>query len=313
MENEKIQDIERLTEELLDQDIHIGGRGYYQVLDEIPVVGKKNLFFCRCLQEGKRYLIEFASPTLTHVELQKFLRRALFLMVLDPQKGMITARDFSMDPTRSFVILNWVVGKNLNSLLKHIRLSVDEAMWILSDLAVALDHLADFTFVHRNIHPGSILIRDGTGHAYLEGLDYLTQSDFLQTQLDTNLQYVEYASPELIRYLLSPNTPMFLTPASDIYSLGCVFYHMITGHPPFPGRDNLAKWIRRPQIPKLKVPFPNKAQKKQCQHLIKNMMTPHYYNRWSAFQIRDFVLNIMDKSDRPRQMARFIFESEGDE
>lgn len=313
MHEEKIRDIQKLSEQLLEEDIHIGGRGYYQVLDEVPVVGKKNLFFCVCLQDHERYLIEFASSNLTHIELQKFLRRALFLMVLDPQKGIVTARDFSMDPARSFVILDWVVGKNLNTILKHTQLLVEEALWILADLATALDHLADFTFVHRNIHPGNILIQDKTGQAYLEGLEYLTQSDFLQTQLDTNLQYVEYSSPELIKYLLSPGEPTFLTPASDIYSLGAVFYHMVTGHHPFPNRPNLARWARKPGLPKLNAPFLTRAQRKYCWHFIKKMMAPQFYKRWSAFQVRDFVLEILNKADRPRHMARWMETEEAEE
>lgn len=306
--HEKIQDIRQLNKELLEQNIYMGGRGFYQVVDETPLVGRKNLFFCVNLQENKRYLVEFAPPNLTHVELQKYLRRALFLMVLEPNNGIVTAKDFSIDPARSFVILDWVQGKNLNSILKHVRLTVRESLWILLDMANALNHLSDFTFVHRNIQPSNILIQDGTTRAYLQGVDYLTQSDFLQTQMDSNVQNAPYISPELMRYLLTPEKPVFITPASDVYSLGAVFYHMLSGEPPFAKRTNMGKWALRPGTPKLKMKFADRRQKGCCRTLLKRMMAPSFHKRWTAYEVRACLLDYLDKSHRSEDMERWTSE-----
>lgn len=306
MSNEKIRDIYRLSKQLMMENIYMGGRGFYQILDEIPIIGKKNLHFCIALEENKKYLLEFAPSHLTHIDLQKYLRRALFLMVLDQQKGLVTARDFSMDPTRCFVILDWIPGKNLNNVLKHVRLEIKEALWILLDLAIALQHLADFAFVHRNIHPGNIIIHETTGKAYLDGLDYLTQSDFLQTQLDNSLQYVQYTSPELAKYLISPNKSVFITPASDLYSLGAVFYHMLTGQPPFVERTNLSKWARSPYMPKVRIQFPDRAQKKICSQLLNKLMEKNFAKRWSAYELKEYLNQYLNPSDRKKDMVRWI-------
>ncbi len=304
--NELIKKIQELNSQLLGQDIYMGGRGFYQVLDQIPLLGRNNLYFCRCMEDTKRYLIEFAPPNLAHIELQKYLRRALFLMVLDHNKGIIRARDFSIDPARCFVILDWVEGKNLNAVLKVTRLTLKESLWILFDLSTALDHLADFSFIHRNISPNNILLQEVTGQTFISGVDYLTQSDFLQTRLDVDFHNVQYVSPELMRSLLYPDKPTFLTPWSDIYSAGAIFFHMVTGEAPFAKREDMEKWARRPWVPKIQSSTLSRKERKYCQALIDKTMLPNFYKRWSAYQLREYIQTFLGNAERNIDMIRWI-------
>lgn len=306
MYNELIKKIQQLNQQLIDQDIYTGGRGFYQVLDQVPFAGKSNLYFCRCLEDEKIYLMEFAPQNLTHIELQKYLRRALFLMVLEHEKGIIRAKDFSMDSARCFVILDWVPGKTLQSILKYTKLTLKESLWILLDLANALDHLADFCFIHRNINPVNIVIKDFSTQAYLGGVEYLTQSDFLQTRLEIDIHNSQYASPELNRSLLYPDKPAFLTTWTDIFSAGAVFLHMLTGEIPFPKRPDLDKWSRRPWVPKVQNPALNRKERKYCQCLIDNTLAGNFYKRWSATQLREYILNFLGNSSRAVDMARWV-------
>jgi serine/threonine protein kinase len=310
MHNELIQQIQQLSKQLVEREIYTGGRGFYQVLDQLPIAGRTNLFFCRCLEDSKIYLIEFAPQNLAHIELQKYLRRALFLMVLDHEKGIIRAKDFSMDPTRCFVILDWVPGKNLNAVLKSTRLTLKESLWILFDLTAALDHLADFSFIHRNINPSNILLRENTAQIYLSGVEYLTQSDFLQTRLDIDVHNVQYVSPELARSLLFPDKPTFLTPWTDVYSASAVFFHMVTGEPPFSKRKDIEKWAKRPWVPKVQNPNLIRKERKYCQHLIDNTMSTNFYKRWSAYQIREYIQSFLGNSNRVQDMHRWVSQGE---
>lgn len=281
----------------------MGGRGFYQILEEAPGGCQNNLFFCRSLEDNKRYVLEFAPQNLAHVELQKYLRRALFLMVLEHEKGVITARDFSMDPMRSFVVLDWVPGKTLEAVFKYSKFNVKEALWILLDLTKTLEHLVDFSFVHRNINPGIIVLHENTGRVYLGGMDYLTQSDFMQTRLDLNVQYV---SPEMMRSLLRPEDLVFLTPFTDIYSIGAVFYHMVTGEPPFAKRTNMEKWANRSWVPKIRTTTLTRKEKRFCQYLLKKTMCHNFIKRWSVHQLRDYIMSYLKDSKRNEDLKRWI-------
>lgn len=303
MHNELIEQIKQLTKQLLDQEIYVGGKGFYQLLEEVPSGSKNNRFFCLSLADNKRYVIEFAPGNLAHIELQKYLRRALFLMVLQHDKGIISAKDFSMDPARSFVVLDWVDGKDLHALLKYTTFTLNEALWILLDLTEALAHLADFSFIHRNINPSNIILQNETGRAYLAGVEYVTQSDFLQTRLDINTQYV---SPEMMQSLLAPEKPVFLTPWTDIYSLGSMFFHMLTGETPFPKRPDMEKWVRKASSPTLNHPSLQRKDRKYCQGLLDKTMARDFYKRWSAPQLHEYIQNYLGTSERAKDMARWL-------
>ena len=303
MHEEIIRQIQELNQKLIEQDVCAGGRGYYKVLDKMPYPDKKNIFFALSLENKKEYLIEFAPQDLNPIDMQKYLRRALFLMVLDQDKGVMSAKDFSIDPTRCFIITNWVEGKNLYSIIKHTRLYLTEILWIMADLTCALEHLAEFGFVHRNVNPQNITIQSKTGRSYLGGVEYVTLSDFVNTQLDISNNY---ASPELVRSLLLPESNEPLTPWSDVYSLGAIFYHLVCGEMPFLADRNIEKWCKKPYIPKIKSEFLNRRERKYCQELIDNTMYPKFLKRWSPGRIRRYIMAFLGENKKEEDMVRFL-------
>ena len=303
MYKEIIQQIQELNEKLTEHDVYMGGVGCYKIEENMPFSQNKNLYYAVSLKDGTKCLLEFAPADIDHVEMQKYLRRAIFLMVLDREKNVITAHDFSIDPARCFVVLDWVPGKNLQSILKHRTLSLHEALWITVDLSWALEHLAEYSFVHRNVNPKNITIKDGEGKAYLGGVENLALSDFLQTRLEINDHYV---SPELMYSLLYPDTTVMLTPWSDIYSLGAIFYHMICGVSPFLKRTNLARWCRWAPVPKIESETMSRRDRKFCQHLINSTMHRKFLKRWSARQIREYVADFLSSANRQEDMARLM-------
>ncbi|HON44168.1 MAG: protein kinase [Planctomycetes bacterium] len=302
MYEEVIHQIQDLNQKLIDHDVYAGGLGYYKILDEIPFAQTRNVYFTICLEDQKKYLIEFAHD-LDAVDLQKYLRRALFLMVLEHEKGLITAKDFSIDPSRCFMVMDWVEGVNLQSILRHKKLNLRESLCILADLTYALEHLGEFGFVHRNITPNCITIQKGTGRSFLGGVEYVTLSDFVHTRLEVN---DFYSSPELVRSMIFPDYDLPLTPWSDIYSIGAIFYQMIMGEPPFPKHKNLIKWTKRPPIPRIESPLLSRRERKYCQELINNTMHRNFLKRWSPLKIRGYIMAYLEDVPREKDMERWI-------
>ena len=136
------------------------------------------------------------------------------------------------------------------TLLKRISkeiLTEEEAGRILSQVTNALQFAHDHGIVHRDIKPSNILLdNDSDAYVYLAdfGLAKAMAAGSDITQTGCLIGTPEYMAPELI------DKPESVS--SDIYTLGILLYHMLTGQPPFRGSTPLAvlwKHVRERPIP----------------------------------------------------------------
>ena len=131
------------------------------------------------------------------------------------------------------LVMEYIEGQTLRSILAdHAPFSLEEASWIIRQLAAALTYLHDHGVYHRDLKPENVLLDLSRrvhiidfGIALLEGARRVTWrnlSDVLGTP--------DYISPEQIQGKRGDAR-------SDLYSLGVMFYEMMTGTTPFRG-DN---------------------------------------------------------------------------
>jgi hypothetical protein len=109
-------------------------------------------------------------------------------------------------------------------------LPIEEALQIARQVADALDYAHRHGVIHRDIKPANILLT--TGHAWVADFGIaraIAGVDALVTDTGVALGTPAYMSPEQISGAAE------LDRRTDIYSLGCVVYEMLTGAPPFPG------------------------------------------------------------------------------
>lgn len=134
------------------------------------------------------------------------------------------------------VIMDFVDGRTLQELLDRVgRIKLHRALDIVRQTANGLYEAHALGFIHRDLKPDNIMIERLPASGFFAKIldfgivhmmdDVGTTQGFRGTPL--------YASPE--QCLGDPK----IDHRSDIYSLGCVFFHLISGQPPFPGTESL--------------------------------------------------------------------------
>lgn len=131
-----------------------------------------------------------------------------------------------------FIALEYIEGTDVADLV-HRRgvLPVKRSQDIVKQVAKALQHASEQGIVHRDIKPANLLIRrDGTVKLADLGLARSLDetADTGITRAGTTVGTVDYMAPEQARDSKAADI------RSDIYSLGCTWYQMLTGDPPFP-------------------------------------------------------------------------------
>ena len=141
--------------------------------------------------------------------------------------GVVTVYDAGADGPTRFIVMELVPGRSLADILRDERpLQPDRAASIAAQVADALSAAHAAGIIHRDVKPGNIMVTpDGSVKVLDFGIARALDGNTL-TQTATVLGTSAYMSPE--QALGQP-----VDARSDIYSLGCVLYEMLTGEPPF--------------------------------------------------------------------------------
>ena len=131
-----------------------------------------------------------------------------------------------------YYVMPFIDGETLRDKLnRETQLGIDEAVGITTAIADALDYAHRNNVIHRDIKPENILLHDGRPMVADFGiaLALSAAAGGRMTETGMSLGTPHYMSPE------QATAEKDLTNRSDIYSLGCVLYEMLTGEPPHVG------------------------------------------------------------------------------
>ena len=157
---------------------------------------------------------------------QRFEREAKTVAALE-HAAIVPVYDFGEDDGQPYIVMRMMSGGDLAEKLKGGSLTYQEAAKITERLAAGLDAAHTKGIVHRDMKPGNILF-DQYDNAYLSdfGIARLTHGSHTLTG-ENIIGTPAYMSPEQVQ------GEKALDGRSDLYSLGIIFYQMLTGDTPY--------------------------------------------------------------------------------
>src|SRR2546427_5667615 len=130
-----------------------------------------------------------------------------------------------------FFSMNLVEGGQLDEVVKREAISIRRAAELIAKLARTVHYAHEHGILRRDIKPGNVLLdTEGEPHLTDFGLARLVETESTVTRTTEVLGTPSYMAPEQ-----ASGNNVALTSATDIYGLGAVLYHLLTGRPPFAG------------------------------------------------------------------------------
>ena len=220
----------------------------YEVLEELGRGGMGVVY--RARQKNPQRLVALKMirqdciPSAENV--QRFCREAEAVASLD-HPNIAPIYEVGRHEGRLFYTMKLIEGGGLDQHRGRFRDEPRAAVALLQAVAAAVCHAHKQGLIHRDIKPSNILLdRDGRPYLTDFGLSRHMQEDLNLTRTGQVLGTPTYIAPEQIR-----GQHEGVTSRTDIYGLGAVLYTLLTGQPPFEGRNAYEVLLRVAETPPL--------------------------------------------------------------
>ncbi len=205
--------------------------GPYRILERLGSGGMALVYLCEDPAKQCRVAVKvLPNARAQDVEyLKRFYREAKVAAGLD-DPHIVRTFDIDHDGKVNFMVMEYIDGALLYDIVHRFGpLAVPRAANYIQQAALGLQHAHEANLVHRDIKPSNLILdRTGTVKILDMGLarNFMDESEEVLTR--GVLGTPDYLAPEQSKD--SHNVDI----RADIYSLGCTFYYLLTGAPPFP-------------------------------------------------------------------------------
>ena len=224
--------------------LRVALRAHYEIEREIGQGAYATVYLARDLKHERKVAIKVlnADPTSETGEL-RFIREIRTVAKLQ-HPNILPLHDSGHVEALLYYVMPYVSGETLRDRIdREKQLPADTACGIARDIADALAYAHAQGIIHRDIKPENILL--SAGHPILADFGIARVIDLAGVRQLTRTG------------MGSPGTPAYMSPEqllgdreidarSDIYSLGCVLFEMLTGKQPFAGKEGFVKRFTEP-------------------------------------------------------------------
>jgi serine/threonine-protein kinase len=235
--------------------------GPYVILDQLGEGGMGRVYKAR--ETAGNRLVALKVIHHHHVSggsdaLVRFQREAKAAAALG-HPNVVRVIDAGQARGRYYIAMELLEGSDLGELVKHQgRLPVNQACDYIRQACLGLQHIHERGLIHRDIKPSNLFVSAYDPGRQTRGLEPVLRPTALGIVkiLDLGLvrRNVASVNAALTREDMTLGTPDYIAPEqakdssrvdirADLYGLGCTFYHLLTGQPPFPNGTALEKLI----------------------------------------------------------------------
>jgi eukaryotic-like serine/threonine-protein kinase len=260
----------------------------YQVMRLLGRGSSATVSLVRNLVTGDLYAMKMLNRNVPHFDeaRARFQREAAAISKLS-HRNLVSLYDFGISAGgQLYFITDFVDGQSLLQLTRlEKRLDVKRAARIFVQMCDAMQYAHEQGLVHRDLKPTNILLaRDSAGEEMVRIVDFgivkLTETEQKEqklTQDGTVVGSPSYMSPEQCRAHSQDHR-------TDIYSLGCLLYEVISGTTPFDGRTPIEILMKQvtEQPPVLSKQFPDLNVDPRLEAIILRMMAKNPDERFQS-------------------------------
>ncbi len=236
---EELFEIEAGIAPWADTDFRRAIADRYLIDSELGQGGMGAVYLGRDVRHGRTIAVKVISPeAVSGIGVTQFLREIATVAQLQ-HPHILPLFDSGEAAGHPFYVMPYVRSGSLRArLTAGTRLPVDEVMVLTRGVAAALEHAHRQRILHCDVKPENVLVDEQ--HAYVMdfGIARKLHTEVLpwtlRKELDLSAGTPAYVSPE------QASGERELDPRSDVYSLACVAYEMLTGHTPFEGTSTEA-------------------------------------------------------------------------
>jgi tRNA A-37 threonylcarbamoyl transferase component Bud32 len=245
----------------------------YSIVKEIATSNFSSVFLARSERLRRNVVLKVMRRGESERELgdaERFQREYEIISSIT-HRAIAEIHDFGSVPGHLYLAMEYFPCGDLRDRLRN-PLSVDESLYYLRAIAEALRVIHVFGILHRDLKPANVMLREDNSPVLIDfGLARRSLDEIGNTGVGQVLGSPYYISPEQAQ-------GQRVDVRTDLYSLGVMFYEMLTGQRPYGGRSAVAIMSQHTSSPVPILPEATSAQ----QPLVDRLMAKQQSSRYAS-------------------------------
>ena len=262
----------------------------FRIIQELGRSPKGVIYKARRLVEQDVVAVKVFRDAAAHeVGFRENLQRNAEASFLLEHPGLVRCLGCLEDGHRFLLVEEYARGEPLSrALQRNVRFLPPRALALALQCAEALGYAAERKRFHCRLHPGDLIVNEEEVRALGVGLGEQPEHAVWQTRDPHLFEPLVYTAPEAM-----PSRSFAATEtgrrAADLYSLGAILYHMLTGTPPFRGTDEGSLGQERAALSPLVVRWPRGTERSlpaRAVALVERLLSPDPLARGDHVSLR---------------------------
>ena len=275
----------------------------YEIVKSIGEGGMANVYLAKDLILNRNVAVKVLRGDLANDEkfVRRFQREALASSSLS-HPNIVEMYDVGEDNGTYYIVMEYVDGKTLKQLIKKRgALTLSECIDIMLQLTDGVEHAHESYIIHRDLKPQNIMIQDNGEIKITDFGIAMALNNTQLTQTNSVMGSVHYLPPEQASGKGS-------TVKSDVYSMGILFYELLTGTLPFRGDNAVEIALKqiKDEIPSIREKNP--AIPQSIENIVLKATAKNPKNRYaSSKEMHEDLLTALNEERKDEEKIVFKY------